>query len=69
MKIWHDDLGVEDDPHELMIAPTFTDSFSWQFWGVTGGDAAVASGGEHSYKMLSLAEWFRTVHMLMLAGF
>lgn len=65
MKIWHDDLGVQDDPHEMLVQMYCP---GWvPVWGqVTGGDAAVASG---SLRGIPLAYFYETVRALMLAGF
>lgn len=65
MKIWHDDLGIQDDPHEIcvqMYPPHWVPVWA----NVTGGDAAVASG---SYYGMSLSYFYETVRALMLAGF
>ena len=69
MKIWHDDLGVETEPHELRVRPT---GFVWAsepgHWQVTGGDAAVAAEGNWP-EVAALSGWFATIWLLMSAGF
>lgn len=66
MKIWHDDLGVQDDPHEMLVQMSLP---GWvPLWGrVTGGDAAVASGSLCS--SWTLERFYETIRSLMLAGF
>lgn len=66
MKIWHDDLGIQDDPHEMrvqMFCPGWV-----PVWGqVTGGDAAVAAGECNSNWTFKY--FYETIRSLMLAGF
>jgi hypothetical protein len=68
MKIWHDDLGIQNDPHEMKVLwipkmcrlPPIESR-------VTGGDAAAAMLIMHSECAFS--NWYQTVRDLLLAGF
>jgi len=40
-----------------------------EFSRVTSGDTAVASLGESGYSFRFCDDYFRTIHLLMLAGF
>lgn len=68
MKIWHDDLGVQDDPHELKV---LWSPRNWKLEpvvsNVTGGDVAAAMLMSHSESAFS--NWYQTVRDLLLAGF
>ena len=72
MQIWHDDLGIESDPHEMRVqpedcvAPWVRNGMPWR---VSGADAAIASRGESEYGFMNLCNWFRTIELVMLAGF
>jgi hypothetical protein len=70
MQIWHDDLGIEDDQHEMQVKPS---GLFWksqpEHWRVFGSDASVAALGGDGYGYFELCDWFKTVELLMLAGF
>lgn len=66
MKIWHDDLGMQDDPHETKVLWRFvTARAKPEFACVSGEDCAAAALAEES----AYAAWYSTVRDLMLAGF
>lgn len=67
MKIWHDDLGIQNDPHELRVLfrPYYGKPV---FVRVGSGDTAVASlGPEHIGQVYR--DWYMTIRLLLLAGF
>lgn len=69
MKIWHDDLGMQNDLREtkvlyqsdLFLRPPILSR-------VTRGDCAVAAMGPEAWGG-ACPRWYRTVYDLMLAGF
>ncbi len=70
MKIWHDDLGIQDDPHEMKVLWRFVmPRVKPQFACVSGADCAAAASGEEFLNSLSYSAWYSTVRDLMLAGF
>lgn len=70
MKLWHDDLGVQDDPHETQILFRFKMASAANVFGtVTGADCAVAAQGESCFAFSAYSEWYRTVRDMMLHGF
>lgn len=70
MKIWHDDLGIAEDDYEMKVRPT---GLLWKsepgHWQVSADDAVIAADGYNQYAYLALSKWFRTIELLMLAGF
>lgn len=69
MNIWHDDLGMQEDPHEVKVMLQ-ADCFGVAVLvRVNGGDTAVASGGDSVYGYFTFANWYETIRLLMLAGF
>ena len=70
MKIWHDDLGVQDDPHETMVLFRFKMAKATPvFSAVSRGDCAVAAQGESCFGFAPYSQWYRTIRDLMLHGF
>jgi hypothetical protein len=69
MQIWFDDLGIQDDTAEICVLLTHPYKAFSEFSRVTSGDTAVASLGESGYSFRFCDDYFRTIHLLMLAGF
>lgn len=70
MQIWHDDLGVQDDPHETQVLFRFKMAKSTPtFSSVSRGDCAAASLGWTHFSSSAYADWYRTVLDLMLHGY
>ncbi len=69
MKIWHDDLGLQDDQHEMKVlyqSEYFPHLPVWST--VTRGDCAVCAMGPSAWGGVFPA-FFSTVYDLMLIGF
>lgn len=70
MKIWHDDLGMQDDPHETKVLWRFvTARVKPEFACVSGEDCVAAAQGEDCFRSSAYAAWYSTVRDLMLHGF
>lgn len=69
MQVWFDDLGIHDDTKEICVLLTHPYKAFSEFSRVTSGDTAVASLGESEYGFRFCNEYFRTIYLLMLAGF
>lgn len=71
MKIWHDDLGMQDDPHETKVLWRFAMARAKpEFASVSGGDcAAAAAQVEDCFRSSAYSAWYSTVRDLMLHGF
>lgn len=67
MQIWHDDLGCEEDKHEMLVELRFSCGTGSAMAKVSRGDVAVAAMDEFDWNMY--AEFFYTIRLLLLAGF
>ncbi len=68
-QIWHDDLGCEEDRHELrVLLSTIFDIRPPLLARVTAGDVAVAATRD-SLDWMFEAEFFKTIRLLLAAGF
>ena len=67
MKIWHDDLGLQDDPHEMRVELRVAGWPRAVMATVSGGDVAVAATDRFDWNAYS--KFYHTVRLLLLAGF
>lgn len=67
MQIWHDDLGLAEDHYEMKVLFPYAFGTEPVMSNVSRGDVAVAAMDAFDWNMY--AEFFRTVRLLLLAGF
>ncbi len=65
--IWYDDLGLQEDGHEMLVKLQFEVGPGFVLARVSRGDVAVAALDQFSWNMY--AEFFHTIRLLLLAGF